>query len=365
MLKRPARQLLGMPPNVRWEVTRRHPYYLLCWEKAVKYHCEPATSDANEQLLRYAAMAILNQIGVSGPPVDPSTSAIAALSPSCDFMGPNGSVQPMTFRTMVACLIQCLPTDERSCLASILRVSTSGEYAKTGDDESLTMQRQLALAELARLHSPALGSFARTSLFYIHGEASQRTITRDLSVVMAKLKFQSRTPEKRRSTDKFKKCMVVWDRREGWNGGGYDATAEAELREIARDLKEPISTSFSRYEVAFELVTGYAFEPNVRVRNSVLRAHDTEAGREVVHRRREIATVGTNPTASDKATRYECLLLDHGRGDCDPRFLPEQTRAGVASERCDDAGHDGPPYFGTGQPHLGKHRSRLSHDPPL
>ena len=266
IMKRPSGQLLAMPPVVRWEVTRRHPYYLLCWEKAWKYHCEPAASDPYEQLMRYAAMAMLNLIGISGSPVDPATPAQVALGPSCDFMGPSGSVQPMTFRTMARMLIQCLPRAERICLASIFQVSASSEYAQTGDDESQLRQRQIALVELARLKSPPLDSFAETSLFYIHPEASQRTVQSDLAVVMGKLKKQRGIPEKRLGLNKFKKCLAVWDLREGWMGGGYDMTKEVELRHIAQRLRTPVSTVFSRYKMAFELITGHSFETSLWLR---------------------------------------------------------------------------------------------------
>jgi hypothetical protein len=88
----------------------------------------------------------------------------------------------------------------------------------------------------------------------------------DLAVVMGKLKKQRGTPEKRLGLEKYKKCLAVWDLREGWIGGGYDVTKEVELRHIAQRIKAPVSTVFSRYKIAFELITGHSYEISLWLR---------------------------------------------------------------------------------------------------
>jgi hypothetical protein len=38
LVNRPPFQLRSLPVPVRWEVSRRHPYYLLAWERAGDHH---------------------------------------------------------------------------------------------------------------------------------------------------------------------------------------------------------------------------------------------------------------------------------------------------------------------------------------
>src|SRR4051812_45387607 len=72
LLPRPPGQLRALAIPFRWEVTRRHPYYLTFWTSARRFHFREPLQCAGEELLREAAMAILGSIGVSGPPFDPA-----------------------------------------------------------------------------------------------------------------------------------------------------------------------------------------------------------------------------------------------------------------------------------------------------
>jgi hypothetical protein len=65
LLRRPMRSLHEIPPAYRWEVTRRHPHYLLFWQFAQRYHTGGIT-DPSDELLCGAAVEVLLAIGVSG-----------------------------------------------------------------------------------------------------------------------------------------------------------------------------------------------------------------------------------------------------------------------------------------------------------
>jgi hypothetical protein len=57
--------LLNFPVSLRWEIARRHPYYLAFWEEARRYH----RGEVGDRCLGYVASLLLGSIGVSGEPV--------------------------------------------------------------------------------------------------------------------------------------------------------------------------------------------------------------------------------------------------------------------------------------------------------
>lgn len=65
--------LHDLPVKYRWEFTRRHPYYLSCWELAKAYRHSTASDDPQLKTLRHWAFLMLGYIGVTGEPVDPTT----------------------------------------------------------------------------------------------------------------------------------------------------------------------------------------------------------------------------------------------------------------------------------------------------
>src|ERR1700719_3360574 len=71
---RPARLLLDLPVTYRWEVTRRHPYYLRFWDLA-RLHLQQPSEDPVGHGLGQSAVLILQAIGVSADPPHPGTSA--------------------------------------------------------------------------------------------------------------------------------------------------------------------------------------------------------------------------------------------------------------------------------------------------
>ena len=263
VVQRPNGHLQRLPIEIRWEATRRHPYYLVFWEKAKCYYQGDLGEPPESQLRHIAALMLMN-IGVAFDPVDPATSADELVSEEIDPAWLRGSVQPLTFRSTVIMLLGGLPPAERALVGSILQVSGSREYAKPGDDEQNSLQKQQALEQLTTLISPALDSFPDTPLYFIHMESAQRTIVKDVENLVNFWKKRRQIEKQTRfHANKVPVYLDVWDRREGWTGSRYDLTQEQTLSRIAQALNVPISTIANRYKVAFEIITGHAFSPDL------------------------------------------------------------------------------------------------------
>jgi len=263
VFSRPQGQLHDFPMEYRWEVTRRHPYYLVFWCEARLYHQREMGSGPEQGFLRHAAMLMLGLIGVNGEPVSPGTSFEDLGGCKIDPAFLSGAVQPMTLRAVSVMLINSLPPAERAVLGAILTTSGESEYAIVGDDAARSEQKRQALGRLAQMSSGALDSYPDAPLFYIHLGASLRSIERDLKNVVQRWKQRQGITERRVHTKKLPKYLEVWDLREGWTGDGYDRTREQTFRMIARRLKLEVSTVASRYLSAFKMITGYEFSPDL------------------------------------------------------------------------------------------------------
>jgi hypothetical protein len=264
VIHRPREQLLDYPLDVRWEVTRRHPYYLAFWHQALLYRQNRLGDHRVEGMLGYAASLMLGSIGVSGEPVSPETPFRALIEGCNDPEFLCGSVQPISFRAVVAMLINGLPPAERAAVGALLTTGDDDEYLVPGDDDERTKEKQRALASLGRLISPVLDSYPDIPLFYVHVGASQRAITRDVEHQTRRWKRRRGLGSSKVHTSNSSKYLQVWDLREGWNGGGYDCSKELTFIDVGRRLKIGAASSVAnRYRSAFEMITGHAFRPDL------------------------------------------------------------------------------------------------------
>ena len=177
---RPSGQLHDYPVEVRWEVSRRHPYYLVFWNDALLYRQSEPDDQSPQALIRHAATIILSAIGVTGEPVAPETDFANLFEGDSNPAFLTGTVQPMTFRAIVSMLVHWLPPTVIADVGSILKVASDDTYAVPNDNDKRFFQERVALGNLARLASPTLDSFPSIPLFYVHLGASQRSITRDI-----------------------------------------------------------------------------------------------------------------------------------------------------------------------------------------
>ncbi|MCH8044526.1 MAG: hypothetical protein IID44_12490 [Planctomycetes bacterium] len=208
---RPQGQLHDFPMEYRWEVTRRHPYYLVFWCEARLYHQREMGSDPEQGFLRHAAMLMLGLIGVNGEPVSPGTSFEDLGGCKIDPAFLSGAVQPMTLQAVSVMLINSLPPAERAVLGAILTTSGESEYAIVGDDAARSEQKRQALGRLAQMSSGALDSYPDAPLFYIHLGASLRSIERDLKNVVQRRKQRQGITERRVHTKKLPSSMIPDD----------------------------------------------------------------------------------------------------------------------------------------------------------
>lgn len=264
LVRRPAGQLHDLPVEIRWEVSRRHPYYLMLWEEARRYRRGVQPGDPpGRAAAGYAATLALGALGVVGEPVDPAAPFADLVGPDGDPAFLSGSVQPMTLRSVAAMLIAVLPPSDRAAVGALLLSSGTEEcYAGTGPD-ALPDYRAAALGELDRTPSAALDSVPVAPLFYVHLGASQRAIARDMEEQVRRWKAKRGGGSSKVQAAKLPEYLEVWDLREGWAGGGYDPSRELTFKTIAGRLKQPLSTVAGRYRAAFEFVVGHEFTPEL------------------------------------------------------------------------------------------------------
>ena len=102
LVGRPAFQLRSLPLRFRWEATRRHPYYLWCWE--TKTILERQEWPRNQVVpAQMAIMAIGRLIGYSGEIMDPATSfeTISEMG-QVDGAWASGAIEPVTLHGLAA-----------------------------------------------------------------------------------------------------------------------------------------------------------------------------------------------------------------------------------------------------------------------
>ncbi len=253
---RPLFQLRSLPIPMRWEVSRRHPYYLLAWERARDHHRRVACADEFDLRLRQLALAHLAAIGVSGEPPDPASSYSAIESNELQPAWLSGAVHPITMRGLAALLIAALPQDVLGELSDLFLLASSEQKPNEANEAP---PKHAALDELARMQVAELDCYVDEPFVSINPAASGRKIAEAINELLPKWKAERELREQRDRSDKYPEYLSVWDRREGWTGAEYDSLQEKPFAAIAQELGHPISTVESHYLKAFELVTGHSF----------------------------------------------------------------------------------------------------------
>lgn len=258
IIPRPPAVLMELPFAFRWEVTRRHPYYLRFWPLARKHYADPSP-DAARRSLEVSAALILTAIGVTGPIPEPSASpeslGIGSLSQGWE----SGAVAPVTFRGLVGTLLTGLPAD---ALVQLGQLFTECGTADADPDRN----RNEFLNRLFGLRHPALEACPPRPLVGVNINAPQRVIAEALEQMVRRWKEEQGLSERRRRDDKLDDYLAAWDLREGWVTDHYDGTREQTLRQIARQQRVPLSTVANRYKAAFRLIVGLDYSPSLWAR---------------------------------------------------------------------------------------------------
>jgi hypothetical protein len=262
LLFRPPMHLHDFPIEARWELTRRHPYYLIFWELASLYRQNKLSDGPAQEGWGMLALNMLSSIGVHGVPISPESDFEKLIEGDHDPTFLTGSVQPISIRAIMVMLLSALPRPEQEILACLLTVASSDEYRVEEDDEGRSLQRQLAVVELAKMTNVVFDSTPDVPLFFVHLQSSQRSIIRDMEDQVRFWKKKRNLGNRKVHPDKYKDYLAVWDLREGWTGSGYDRSKELTFAEVARRLHEgSISSTANRYKSAFQMIVGHGFSP--------------------------------------------------------------------------------------------------------
>jgi hypothetical protein len=237
-----SQDALSLSPQQRWELTRRHPYYLRCWTWARSYHqwkiarLGLGPNGTNWELAE-AAAGVLRRLGVriDGMNVpDPSLS----WDEQPVQMRDNNGASAMTARELALQLLARLPDDARRMVGKALQEDTAVDAAFAVNK---LLDENLDKAQLDMVMYPP--------------SAPGKTIL----PAVAKIVEHAKDKETRPRPDAVDDQIKVWDAREGWTGIGYDGRQELRLRDIAIKLDTPMSTVKDRYKRAFQLITGRPF----------------------------------------------------------------------------------------------------------
>jgi hypothetical protein len=258
-LPRPAGQLRSLSVPFRWEVTRRHPYYLNFWTSGRRYHLREPLSSESEGVIRKAAIAILGGIGVGGLPFDPAESfdQISAHPGAENWL--EGTVHPVSCRGLISMLISALPARTLAEVGAFL----TRHFTDEGTDGFGKFD---ALVEFCRFPDPQLDQYVDEPILSVSPSASLRALERDLPPAVSVWKDRPGQTEYRSHEACFEQFLRVWDLREGWSNGAYDNSKERMLREVAQELGISVSTVNNRYRSAFELITGHPYSPGTWLR---------------------------------------------------------------------------------------------------
>jgi hypothetical protein len=161
---------------------------------------------------------------------------------------------PPSLGALAALLCCQLPAEVRVQVGKILATSNSGNEAN---------YLHVAAGELLRLQEqyPILAAEI-SGMVCVDKRAPMRGILERVEDLVQKWNPEPQDT-RRQSDQKLDSYLEVWDLREGWERGQYDAKMEHRLRDIAMRLGVPVPTVQNRYKSAYRLIVGQDYEPTV------------------------------------------------------------------------------------------------------
>jgi hypothetical protein len=252
-IARPMFQLRSLPIPMRWEVTRRNPYYSLLWQHARAEHRKEVITSVQEAAMRQIAVPMLGMIGVSGEPPDPATSFDALGAESLESGWLSGAVHPVTMRGLAAILLAALSKETLGHLG-LLFVQAACEDVEGQLPKQFESMQRLTTADFQ-----GLDDFPNEPFVSINPAASERKIVEAIDQLLKQWKDQRGLEERRERADKYEEYLQVWDLREGWSNGIYERGTEKTYQEIQSLTRRPVSTLDNQYRRAFELIVGQPY----------------------------------------------------------------------------------------------------------
>jgi hypothetical protein len=240
---------------MRWEVTRRHPSYLVFWNAQPPKSLE-GPEDLKKTLIENLAsikQVALGAIGVSEKTIDPAIEFNDLGDVGIEAEWLSGVVHPVSMRGLASLLVSNLPKD------SLQKIGMAILEAGLDDELGKEPRKIQSLAKIASYDHPDLNSFPLKSIVSINPNASGRKVQPEIASLLKKWKKEHQLPEKRDRSNSEQSCIEVWDLREGWRNGVYSPSLELRFQEIATKLEIPLTTAHARYKRAFEMVSGHTY----------------------------------------------------------------------------------------------------------
>jgi hypothetical protein len=261
LIVRPPLHLDNYPMPIRWEATRRHPYYQALWKHAAPPSSGEGLGDKSGITGRENARLVLEQIGVRGVPLDPATPTDIVCGGESSFL--SNTLMPISPRWMALALATTLPPIEYGNLFNIMGKIATLRLKGNPETWSQSPESVALLRQLHDLESPALDSTVDYPVVSVAVGASMNAILRDTRAYVRRWKQNHGIKSLKVHPHKAVKNLQVWDLREGWNGSGYDRSQERLFPTIAAQLKIRIQTAYAQYKNAFRLIVGCDFSPSV------------------------------------------------------------------------------------------------------
>jgi hypothetical protein len=308
LLLRPPGSLEELPIDYRWQVTRRHPYYLQYWQRAHEHRAGMTVDPVDRQIGEIATLILLS-IGVSGDPPPPDSQADALGSDQLAAAWRGGAVGPLTYRGLSMLLLVTLPPQTRRVISQLLQ-----ESAPADGDESETQDlayRYRAAAKLRDSKDPEFDKFPNRPILGINIHAPINAVLQAMEQMLRQWKTQEGVPPRRRRDDKYEDYLQVWDLREGWVHDHYEIDREQTFISIAAQLKIPLGTVANRYRSAFELISGHRYSFENWWQLFVMLKLSNERALAVLRRRRPMSP----ERQSDAVDQVPESLLQSGRSE--------------------------------------------------
>jgi hypothetical protein len=251
---RSSQALLRLPLEFRWEVTRRHPYYLHFWQAA---RTPPPPADPQARLLNQGAKMLLRAIGFTGQPIDPALDFKHLEDDQLLNAWRDGAIAPLSIRGFVGVLSR-LPAPARLVIGNFLVETADGS-----DNVEDRFERSRRLTELP---FPELDQHPQLPMISVNLHAADRMILDGMRSQLRQWRQQFNVRSPRRHDARLTSYLRAWDMREGWTGSAYDTQREMRFQEIGRRLKTPLRTIANRYSSAFQHIVGYPYSPELWAR---------------------------------------------------------------------------------------------------
>jgi hypothetical protein len=254
MLIRPDRHLERLTLQYRWEVTRRHPVYLLLWQtyQIMLTHSPPISWEQLRQSLD--VINACNAIKMVSEPVDPSLSFEALRDEDASPLFFSNALQPVSVKTILGVVAGALSTPSLRRVADVFNALADGRDRIISVEEALVASR-----ELLNSTDPEFSGLLSAPIYVISPVAPYEQLRADIAACQTHWRELLELKETRDRPRDHLNYLNAWDKCEGFFEGRYDRDLVRSLAQVGRELKKPESTIRRWYRKAFFLISGHEY----------------------------------------------------------------------------------------------------------